>query len=95
MKSLAGRPLMTYQEPQGAWTCTVSQCRLWTVLYRGETIQLRRNYGGTNQRKYLPVTNSQRGTAERLARELNEAFDTQDFRVAEIQVKPRDPDRQA
>lgn len=69
----------------------MSQSRLWTVLYRGQTIQLRRNYAGTNQRKYLPATNSQRGTAERLARELNNQFQCEDFTVAEILVKPRVP----
>ena len=65
----------------------VSTGTAWTVLYQGECVQLRKEHSLRYDVKYLPTTFSQRGSALRLVRKLNQQFNTTDFTAAEVTVK--------
>lgn len=65
----------------------VSTGTLYTVLYKGQPIQLRKDHALCEIHKYISTTSTQRGTAERLARKLNAMFNCTDFKAQEVTVK--------
>jgi len=65
----------------------VSTGTTWAVLYQGQCIQLRKEHSLRDEVKYLPTAFTQRGSAERLVRKLNQQFMTTDFTAAEVTVK--------
>ena len=85
MKSKQGqqqhRVLVDYTD----WTASTGT--MWCVLCQGEPVHIRKQHTLKTETKYLPSTYSQRGSAERFARKLNELFDTTDFTVAEVTAK--------
>ena len=60
---------------------------IWILVYQGEPFQIRREHRLRDEIKYLPNCWSQRGSAERQARYLNELFQTDQFEIAQIQSK--------
>lgn len=60
---------------------------IWILVYQGQPFQIRREHTLRDEKKYLANAWSQRGSAVRQARYLNELFHTQDFEIAQIQGK--------
>jgi hypothetical protein len=58
---------------------------IWILVYQGRPFQIRREHLLRDEMKYLPNAWSQRGSAERQARYLNDLFDTDQFQIAQIQ----------
>ena len=83
------RVILQAREPNGDHELTISECDrgLWTVVYQGRPIQVRRQHLLRDEKKYLPNSWTQRGGAERQALALNRLFETQDFEIACIQGK--------
>jgi hypothetical protein len=76
-------------QPDTNYELVISECRngLWTVVYQGRPVQVCRQHLYRNEKKYIANAWTQRGGAERQARELNELFGTTDFEIARIQGK--------
>lgn len=85
MKKKQGQQQLSIQIEYYKWT--VSTAPMWSVLYRGQPFQIRREHGLRTEHRYLSTTSTQRGTAERLARKLNTMFNSTDFSVAEVAAK--------
>jgi len=61
-----------------------SERGLWIVVYQGRPVQVRREQLYRDDIKYLPMSWTQRGGAERQARRLNQVFGTDQFEIASI-----------
>lgn len=81
--------LMRARDPDSDNDIVVADCPTgtWIVVYQGQPIQVRREHLYRDEKKYLPMSWSQRGSAERAAERLNQLFHTHDFEIAEIQGK--------
>lgn len=65
----------------------VSTGTMYTVVCRGELMQIRKEHTLKTDVKYLPNLFSQPGSAQRLATKMNTLFSTSDFTVAEVTAK--------
>ena len=57
---------------------------IWTVVYEGVPVQIRKEHVSKDEKKYITMSWSQRGGAERQARYLNQLFQTTAFEIAQI-----------
>jgi hypothetical protein len=78
--------------PDADYDVVIAACDqgVWIVVYQGQPFQIRREHHYKDEKKYLPNCWSQRGSAERQARYLNDLFQTDQFEIAQIQGKTPD-----
>ena len=78
--------------PQADYDLVIADCPdgVWIVVYQGQPCQVRKEHHLKDEKKYLPMAWSQRGSAERSARTLNQLFQTDQFEIAQIQGKTPD-----
>jgi hypothetical protein len=72
--------------PDSDYDLVIASCAegVWIVVYAGEPFQIRKEHHFKDEKKYLPNAWSQRGSAERAARTLNQLFQTDQFEIAQI-----------
>jgi hypothetical protein len=87
MKPRQRELLRATDTPQSELVISAVSEGVWILVYQGEPFQIRREQQYSEGWKYLPNCWSQRGSAERQARYLNDLFQTDQFEIAQIQSK--------
>ena len=87
MKPRQRELLRATDTPQSELVISAVSEGVWILVYQGEPFQIRREQHFTQDWKYLVNCWSQRGSAVRQARYLNDLFQTDQFEIAQIQSK--------
>jgi hypothetical protein len=90
MKHRLRELLRASDTPQSELVVSACPDGIWILVYAGEPFQVRREQQYSEDWKYLAMSWSQRGSAERQARYLNDLFQTDQFEIAQIQGKTAD-----